>query len=139
VARLSRFYKTILPAQIYDHTWQRLIAAEGPIRGLGAPQRGATSPLVGIAHCLFHAHAWTTKEVCYLQDLFVHPAARGNGTGQALIEAVAAATRDRGCHRLYWTTKEGDASARALYDRIAARCHRRRLGLFSWDSRPSPL
>ena len=22
-------------------------------------------------HCLFHAHAWTPREVCYLQDLYV--------------------------------------------------------------------
>ena len=113
------FYETRLPAEIYDRTWQRLIAADGPICGLGARRGGATSPLVGIAHYLFHAHAWTTKEVCYLQDLFVDPAARRNGIARVLIGAVAAAARDRGCHRLYWTTKEDNASARSLYDRIA--------------------
>ena len=113
------FYETRLPPEIYDHTWRRLIAAEGPIRGLGARQGGATAPLVGIAHYLFHAHAWTTKEVCYLQDLFVDPTARRGGVGRRLIEAVAAAACDRGCYRLYWTTKEDNAAARSLYDRIA--------------------
>jgi GNAT superfamily N-acetyltransferase len=113
------FYETRLPPEIYDHTWQRLISVEGPIHGLGARQGGAASPLVGIAHYLFHAHAWTTKEVCYLQDLFVDPAARRGGVGRGLIEAVAAAARDRGCNRLYWTTKEDNAAARSLYDRIA--------------------
>jgi GNAT superfamily N-acetyltransferase len=113
------FYETRLPAEIYDHTWQRLIAADSPIHGLGARQGGATAPLVGIAHYLFHPHAWTTKEVCYLQDLFVDPTARRGGTGRALIEAVAAAARDRSCHRLYWTTKEDNAAARSLYERIA--------------------
>ena len=113
------FYETRLPPEIYDHAWQRLIAADGPIRGLGARQGGATAPLVGIAHYLFHPHAWTAKEVCYLQDLFVDPTARRGGTGRALIEAVAAAARDRGCLRLYWTTKEDNAAARSLYDRIA--------------------
>ena len=39
--------------------------------------------------------------------------------GRGLIEAVAAAARDRGCNRLYWTTKEDNATARSLYDRIA--------------------
>jgi hypothetical protein len=39
--------------------------------------------------------------------------------GRGLIEAVAAAARDRGCNRLYWTTKEDNATARPLYDRIA--------------------
>ena len=63
------FYETRLPPEIYDDTWQRLIAAEGTIHGLGARLGGATGPLVGIAHYLFHPHAWTAKEVCYLQDL----------------------------------------------------------------------
>jgi hypothetical protein len=27
--------------------------------------------------------------------------------------------RERGCARLYWTTKEDNATARSLYDRIA--------------------
>ena len=113
------FYETRLPSEIYEHTWQRLIATQGAIRGLGARLGGSTAPLVGIAHYLFHAHAWSTQEVCYLQDLFVDGTVRRRGCGRELIEAVAAAARERGCHRLYWTTKEDNAAARFLYDRIA--------------------
>jgi GNAT superfamily N-acetyltransferase len=113
------FYETQLPPEIYDYTWQRLIAAESPIRGLGARLGNDTTPLVGITHYLFHAHAWTTREVCYLQDLFVDKDFRGRGVGRKLIEAVAAVARQRGCLRLYWTTKEDNALARGLYDRIA--------------------
>ena len=113
------FYKMALPPETYEHTWERLIAAESPIRGLGARLGSATAPLVGITHYLFHAHAWSTQEVCYLQDLFVDVTVRRAGVGRRLIEAVAAAARDRGCYRLYWTTKEDNAAARSLYDRIA--------------------
>jgi GNAT superfamily N-acetyltransferase len=113
------FYETQLPAEIYDHTWQRLIAADGAIRGLGARLGSSAAPLVGITHYLFHPHAWTSREVCYLQDLFVDPAGRRCGTGGRLIEAVAAIARERGCLRLYWTTKEDNAPARSLYDRMA--------------------
>lgn len=113
------FYRTQLPPEIYDHTWQRLLMPDSPIRGLGARLGGDTTPLVRITHYLFHAHAWTTREVCYLQDLFVDPTARRRGIGAKLIEAVAAIARERGCLRLYWTTKEDDAVARSLYDRIA--------------------
>ena len=60
-----------------------------------------------------------TQEVCYLQDFFVNGAARRHGCGRRLIEAVAAAVRERGCPRFYWTTKAGNAAARTLYDRIA--------------------
>jgi GNAT superfamily N-acetyltransferase len=114
-----RFYETALPDEIYAHTWQRLLAPEGPIHGLGARLDGTQAPLVGIVHYLFHAHAWSPKEVCYLQDLFVDPAARRGGIGQKLIEAVAAMARERDCLRLYWTTKEDNATARSLYNRIA--------------------
>jgi GNAT superfamily N-acetyltransferase len=113
------FYETRLPLEIYDHTWRRLNAADGAIRGLGARLDSAATPLVGIAHYLFHAHAWTSPDVCYLQDLFVDPAARRHGVGEKLIAAVAAVARGRGCLRLYWTTKEDNTTARSLYDRIA--------------------
>jgi GNAT superfamily N-acetyltransferase len=113
------FYETSLPGEIYEHTWQRLIAAESPIRGLGARLGSTTAPLVGMVHYLFHAHAWTTREVCYLQDLFVDSSVRGRGCGRKLIEAVADIARSCGCYRLYWTTKEDNAVARSLYDRIA--------------------
>ena len=121
--RLARgyndFYETVLPPEIYDHTWQRLFASESPVRGLGARLGAETAPLIGIVHYLFHAHAWMMCEVCYLQDLFVDATIRRQGCGAKLIEAVAAIARERGCTRLYWTTKEDNTTARSLYDRIA--------------------
>ena len=113
------FYETSLPSEVYEFTWQRLIAAESPVRGLGARLGGDDAPLAGIVHYLFHAHAWSMREVCYLQDLFVDAAARRHGSGARLIEAVAAVARERGCLRLYWTTKADNATARSLYDRLA--------------------
>jgi len=113
------FYETSLPADIYEHTWRALLDPDGPIYGLGARADSDTGPLVGIAHYLFHPHAWSQKEVCYLQDLFVDPTLRGNGVGRALIEQAAAAARARDCLRLYWTTKQDNAAARQLYDRLA--------------------
>jgi GNAT superfamily N-acetyltransferase len=113
------FYETELAPEIYEHTWHRLIDAESPIHGLGARLGSDTAPLVGITHYLFHAHAWMAREVCYLQDLFVDGTVRRQGCGAKLIEAVAAIARERGCARLYWATKEDNATARSLYDRIA--------------------
>ena len=112
------FYETSLPDAIYEHTWQRLMAP-GPIFGFGARLGDAQAPLVGITHYLFHAHAWSPKPVCYLQDLFVDAGLRGTGCGRALIERVGRAARERDCLRLYWTTKENNATARLLYDRLA--------------------
>jgi GNAT superfamily N-acetyltransferase len=112
------FYETSVPDAIYDHTWKRLMTP-GPIYGFGARLGDAKAPLVGITHYLFHDHAWSPKRVCYLQDLFVDSSVRGKGAGRALIERVAQVARERDCLRLYWTTKQDNASARLLYDRLA--------------------
>jgi GNAT superfamily N-acetyltransferase len=58
---------------------------------------------------------------CYLQDLFVAETARGLGLGRALIEAVCDKARAEGASRVYWLTQEGNATARALYDKLAER------------------
>lgn len=108
------FYETVVPAAGYEKTWQRLLA--GPdLHAVGAWLDGR---LVGIAHYLFHATFWSA-DYCYLQDLFVDSSARGQGVARALIEEIASEARVRGAARLYWTTKQDNAVARALYDKVA--------------------
>jgi GNAT superfamily N-acetyltransferase len=109
------FYDTVLPPEIFDATWTRLMAG-GPIHGFLFRRDGEA---IGLVHYLFHPHAWSTQPACYLQDLFVDPAVRGAGAGRALIEAVAAAAREHGATRLYWLTQDNNATARLLYDRLA--------------------
>ncbi len=109
------FYNTVLPPEIYEATWTRLLAGTD-LHGFALRRDGR---MVGLVHYLFHPHAWTTQPACYLQDLFVDPAVRGTGGGRMLIEAVAEAARARGAARLYWTTQDGNATARLLYDRLA--------------------
>ena len=108
------FYETALPDASYDATWQRLMRGD-TLYGFGARLDGK---LVGIAHYLFHANVWT-DDICYLQDLFVDTAARGRGLARALIERVAQAARARGAPKLYWQTKQDNAGACALYDKVA--------------------
>ena len=46
-------------------------------------------------------------------------AEQGIGVVRLKSEAVGGPARERGCARLYWTTKEDNATARSLYNRIA--------------------
>lgn len=108
------FYETELPDAKYEETWRRLMGGDG-VYGYAAHLDGY---LVGITHYLFHTNVWT-QDVCYLQDLFVDTAARGKGVARALIEQVARRARERGVSRLYWLTKQDNATARALYDKVA--------------------
>lgn len=107
------FYETTVPDAGYEETWQRLING-GELYGIAARLDGE---VVGIAHYLFHANVWSAG-ACYLQDLFVDEAARGQGAGRALIEQVAEAARERAVPRLYWHTRQDNAQARALYDKV---------------------
>jgi ribosomal protein S18 acetylase RimI-like enzyme len=111
------FYMTEVPERVTRETWRRIIDPAGPIHGFGAFEE--TGAMVGIVHYLFHPVTWSTTERCYLEDLFVSPAARGTGAGRALIEAVYRAADERGADQVYWLTATDNATARKLYDRVA--------------------
>jgi GNAT superfamily N-acetyltransferase len=108
------FYETPVSDAEVDQAWQRLLARED-VFGLAARDGGE---LVGIAHYLFHASVWSGP-VCYLQDLFVSPAARGRGVARALIQSVGQAARQAHAARCYWNTRENNAVARVLYEKVA--------------------
>ena len=52
---------------------------------------------------------------------FTAEAARGQGVGRALIEAVCERAREAGASRVYWHTHETNRTARELYDKLADR------------------
>jgi GNAT superfamily N-acetyltransferase len=110
------FYETTVAPEVYETTFARLLSDDPhSFHGLVAEQDGR---LIGIVHYLFHAHNWKIEPVCYLQDLYALPEARGTGVGRALIEAVYAAADAAGAPAVYWLTQEFNTTARLLYDRI---------------------
>ncbi len=61
------------------------------------------------------------KPGIYLEDLFVRPAARGNGLGKALIASVAALAAERGCARFEWSVLDWNTPSIRFYESIGAR------------------
>ncbi len=112
------FYREALPDATTRLTFDRLCAnADGMFGYVATSGDGLT----GLVHALVHPSTWSAGCYCYLEDLFVDRAARGNGTARALIEVVAQEAAARGADRVYWHTQEFNGPARSLYDQVARR------------------
>jgi GNAT superfamily N-acetyltransferase len=115
-AGYNAFYETDVAPSISARTWQRMLDANAPLIGRLAEIEGR---VVGFSLSVLHEGTWVDAPVCYLEDLFVDPAARGQGIGRRLIEDLVALARSRGWSRLYWHTR-ADNPARKLYDEFTA-------------------
>ncbi len=121
-----RFYREPLPDSTTRRTFERLVHRDEGMVGLVATRRagstggaGRDAELLGLAHLVFHASTWTTSSYCYLEDLWVVPAARGARVGDALIEATYRVAGGSGAVRVYWQTQQYNGPARSLYDTVA--------------------
>ncbi len=72
----------------------------------------------GLAVLRFRAAIWSTGLECYLAELYITPARRGQGLGRALMEAVLWAARDRGADTMDIGVDEPDLAARRLYESL---------------------
>ena len=111
------FYQAQVGPEVSDRTWKRILDPDSQIMCVVAEVEGQ---VYGFANCVVHENTWETQPVCYLEDLFVRPAARGRGIGSALLEWLRNAMRAEGWARLYWVTHQDNATARRLYDRFAS-------------------
>ncbi|TFZ03346.1 GNAT family N-acetyltransferase [Ramlibacter rhizophilus] len=109
------FYGTVLPEEVTTRTWTRILDPDSAIMCVVAE---VEQQVYGFAHCVVHENTWETQPVCYLEDLYVLPSARGRGIGTALLEWLRNAMRAEGWARVYWMTQENNLAARRLYDRF---------------------
>jgi GNAT superfamily N-acetyltransferase len=69
----------------------------------------------------FHNYStFLAQRGIYLEDLFVKPAARGQGVGFALLSELARIAVERNCGRLEWAVLDWNQLAIDFYKRIGA-------------------
>ena len=114
----GRSLETALAPEVTQMTWSRFFDINEPVYALVAESEGQ---LIGLTHYLYHRSTTAIKPICYLQDLFTAPAARGKGIGRALINKVYEQAKLAGSPRVYWQTHETNHNAMQLYDKVAER------------------
>lgn len=112
-----RFYESDVTNDVTNLTLARALDPNCPIIGRVAEQEGK---LAGFTMSVIHPGTWTTKPICYLEDLFVDPASRSAGIGRALLQDLVDLAQERGWSRLYWHTRKNNLTARRLYDSFAS-------------------
>jgi ribosomal protein S18 acetylase RimI-like enzyme len=115
-AGYNEFYEAHVEEPVTAATWRRLLFKSDGLFGRLAVYDGA---IAGFTACVLHAGTWTQQPICYLEDLFVDPALRGKGIGEALIDDLIVRAHDLGWSRIYWHTRENNEVARRLYDKFA--------------------
>lgn len=110
------FHEAEVPDEVTSRTWKRILDPDSAVMCIVAEVDGQ---VYGFANCVVHENTWESQAVCYLEDLYVAPAARRHGIGRALIEWLRNAMRAEGWARLYWHTRVDNDRARKLYDRFA--------------------
>jgi GNAT superfamily N-acetyltransferase len=112
----------------YENLTHEVRAIEADIRAiLFAPAPRAFCEIaeleeapVGFALWFYNVSTFEGRHGIYLEDLYVRPAARGQGAGLGLLRALARRCRDEGLARLEWAVLDWNAPPIAFYDSIGA-------------------
>jgi len=117
-AGYAAFYRVTQTPEMRDRVWSWLQDPAHEVKGLVAELGGAP---VGIAHFRPFARPLSASTGCFLDDLFVDPAARGQRVADALILHLGAMAKERGWSVLRWITADDNYRGRGVYDRLAKR------------------
>lgn len=115
----ATFYKVAQTPEMRDRVFGWLMDEAHSSNGLVAED--ASGKIIGLTHYRPFVSCLMANTSCFLDDLFVDPAARGAGAADALIEAVAEVARANGWAKVRWITADNNYRGRGVYDKIATR------------------
>lgn len=102
-----------LDKTVIDHTEKMILDPREKLFALLAVTE--EHEVVGLLHGVVHPVAGSVNPVCYMQDLYVHPARRRQGIASRLLESLTAIGRQEKWDRIYWLTDKTNSDAQNLY------------------------
>ena len=106
--------------RLHPHLFGDRPVAECLVVQVGEPSAGAPASLAAFALFFTNFSTFRCRPGLYLEDLYVQPAHRGVGLGQALLRALAGLALQRDCGRFEWSVLDWNANAIGFYQRMGA-------------------
>jgi GNAT superfamily N-acetyltransferase len=108
---------------------EKVVSTPDDIRRYGFGDRPAFEALLAETNgavagvCVFFPSfsTYQGRPGAYVQDLFVNDRFRGQGVGAALLQRLAAVTRERGGRYIRLAVDTGNVHAQAFYERVGLR------------------
>jgi len=102
-----------LDKTVIDYTERQILDPSVKLFALLAVS--ADNEVIGLLHGVVHPVAGSMHPVCYMQDLYVHPARRRQGIASSLLESLTVMGRIEKWDRIYWLTDQTNTVAQNLY------------------------
>lgn len=109
----------VTPELLRLHLFGDRPVAEAMVAEVAATTQNAPR-VVGFALYFTNFSTFLGRPGLYLEDLYVKPAQRGRGVGQALLRALAALALERGCGRFEWTVLDWNTPSINFYESMGA-------------------
>ena len=118
-AGYANFYRNQQSPEQRQRVWGWILGPAHEVNALLVV--GEDDAPFGLAHYRPFARPLTAATGCYLDDLFVDPARRGQGGVDALLAELRRLSREHGWSVVRWITADDNYRARSAYDRVAER------------------
>jgi GNAT superfamily N-acetyltransferase len=103
----------VTPERLRPHLFGEKPVAEAMVAELGGE-------VVGFALYFTNFSTFLAQPGLYLEDLYVQPAHRGKGIGEALLNRLGRVAAERGYGRFEWSVLDWNESAIRFYERMGA-------------------
>ena len=118
VRELAEFERLLPEVRIKPEDLQRDLFGARPFAEAAVAWVGTDA--VGFALWFHNYSTFAGRPGLYLEDLYVRPAFRGPGFGEAMLKYLAALALERGCARFEWSVLDGNDKASGFYRKLGA-------------------